>query len=222
MLNEMKIKKVDLENIKTLVSTLSPKQMQDLVAYLKSSYSIFDEHFKVKACKYCSSDKIVKNGTRNGHHKYICRACKRNFTYRTNSILSGIQKINKWNLFVEDFMRLNITPVRELKYKIGVSEQTIFNWRHKLLSALVNKKTTFSNEVIEFDDAFFMISRKGRQNMGIDNMYSYRHWRKGQVGESKYNTKVFVTYGRSSKKLEMYLSNMGRVRKTDLKKILHT
>ncbi len=215
-----KSKKVDIQSLKKRVNTLSVKEKQDLIEYLRSSYSIFDEHADVTACRHCGSGKIVKNGIRNGHHRYICRTCKKSFTYRTNTVLSNIQKLNKWNLFVEDFMSLNFSSLKEVKKRIGITEQTAFNWRHKLLSALTsNQNITFENEVIEFDDCNLMLSRKGRQDMGITNKNGYRKWRrKVAVGESPYNTKVLVTYGRNSKKLDFHISNIGRVRKVHLDK----
>jgi transposase-like protein len=212
------VKKTDLRKVKEKVAHLSTKEKQELIAYLKSSYSVFDEHVNVKACPTCGSDHIVKNGTRNGHNKYICRGCKKNFTYRTNTVLSGIQKLDKWNLFVEDFMTLNISSLKDLKFRLGLSEQTIFNWRHKLLSVMVNKEPKFSSEVVEFDDVWFLISRKGRQNMNVSDKYWYRNWRRGLKGDNPYYAKVFFTYGRKSKKLELHLSNLGRVTKKHLGK----
>ena len=113
-------------------------------------------------------------------------------------------------------MSLNLTPIRELKDKIGVSEQTVFNWRHKLLSALVLKDQVFENDIIEFDEANFLISRKGRQGMGIIDKNKYTRWRRSQVGESDYNVKVFVAYGRFSRQLNITRSNMGRTKKKDM------
>lgn len=215
MLKQTYMKKVKLERIKAILSKYPSKEKREIADFLRNDCNIFDEHVKVDACPHCDSKHIVKNGTRNGHNKYVCRNCKKNFTYRTNTILSGIQKINKWNLFVEDFMSLHITPLSELKVKLGVSEQTVFNWRHKLLSALETKEPKFINEVIEFDDANFLISRKGRQNMGIDKRAA-RNWRKHLIGDHNYNAKVFVTYGRTSKNLELCMATMGKINKKDM------
>lgn len=216
MLKDDVVKKIDVERLKLKVNRLDSQQKRDLINYLKSSYSIFDEHVKITACPHCGSSHIVKNGTRNGHHKYVCKNCKKNFTYRTNTVLSGIQKLNKWNEFVEDFMSLNISPLKDLVFRLKVSEQTIFNWRHKLLSVLVTKEPKFVNEVVEFDEAWFLISRKGRQNMDITNRWAYRSWRRSQRGDTPYWAKVFFTYGRTTKNLDVHLSNMGRVRKRHL------
>ena len=205
---------MEYKEISKLLSKLTAKQKQELINEIKTSYSVFHEHAEVSACPHCDSKKFVKNGIRNGVNKYICKndTCKKNFTFRTNTVLSGLQNLNKWNLFVEDFMSLNITPLEELKSKIGVnSKQTLLNWRHKLLASISTKsKQVFKNDNVEFDETYFLVSRKGRQNMNIDNKIVYRKWRKGQVGDSKYNVKLFMTYGRNNKNLELHKSHMGR------------
>ena len=52
--------------------------------------------------------------------------------------------------------------------------------------------------------------------MNITNKSIYRKWRKGQVGDSKYNVKLFVTYGRDSKGLELHKSHIGRTSLSDM------
>jgi transposase-like protein len=197
---------------------LTPKEKEKLITILRNSYSLFAEHDKISSCPHCDSTHIVKNGTRSGFHKYICRSCKKNFTFRTKSTIKGIHKVNSWNQFLEDFMSLNITPVRELKKKIGVSEQTIFNWRHKLLAALITKEVKYTDEPVEFDELNFLIRRKGRQELNIPMSKSqYRHWRQHQNSESRHTVKVFATYGRNSGLLDLFQSNMGRTSKDDMK-----
>src|SRR5271169_894319 len=108
---------------------LSIDEKRSIIDFLKNSYSIFDEHAKdVKNCPSCFSDYIVKNGTRKGVQKYVCRKCGKNFNYKTNTVLSKIHKLNKWNEFVEDYISLNITSLKALKSKLNLSEQTVFNW----------------------------------------------------------------------------------------------
>jgi hypothetical protein len=78
--------------------------------------------------------------------------CKKNFTFRTGTILSGIQNLNKWNLFVEDFMSLNMTPLEELKTKIGVN--SFFKTNHIEHGAFLGKNhvsfddTTIHNQTV--------------------------------------------------------------------------
>ena len=209
----MKLEKLKYE---ILHSNLSVNQKKDLESFIKSTYSVFDQHSYCSNCPTCNSTKIVKNGLRKGIQKYICRDCKKNFNYRTGTILSKVQKLNEWNGFIENFLSLNITSLKELTQKLGLSEQTVFNWRHKLLAALAQQEPTFHDEIIEFDETWFRISRKGRQNLGITDKQAYKKWRKTLVGESVYNAKVFFTYGRGNKCIDVHLSHMGRTRRQHL------
>ncbi len=207
---------MSISNIKSRVSKLSISEKVELIDFIKNSYSIFDEYSEINSCSFCGSGKIFKNGTRNGFQKYVCKDCERNFTYKTNTVISGVHSLNKWNAFVEDFMSLNITPLAELRAKLKVTQQTIFNWRHKLLSAFSKYDVKFKKEEVEFDETYFLISRKGRQGMNVGK--KLKSWRKNQVGDSPYNVKLFFSFGRNSKQLELHQSHMGRTAKADLER----
>jgi transposase-like protein len=208
---------VRFQNIREQALLLTPKKKELLATELRNSYSVFYKYDQVNACPHCTSKHIVKNGTRNAFHRYMCRYCKKSFTFRSKSSLRGIHKLNAWNLFLEDFMALNIMPVRVLSQRLGVSEQTIFNWRHKLLATLISLNVKYKNENVEFDELNFLISRKGRQKMGISEFKNqYKQWRKSQRAEAKHTVKVFVAYGRTSGLLDMYKSDMGRTNKVKM------
>jgi transposase-like protein len=204
------------DKLKLSVQKLNKSQKQDLINFIKSSYSVFEESSAVQGCPRCGSTHVVKNGTRNKITRYLCRDCSKSFTYKSITILNGIHKINKWNTFVEDFLTLRISSISEISNRLDITRQTALNWRHKLLSAMVSKETTFQNETIEFDEANFLISRKGRQNLGITNRNTYRVWRKSQGSESPYTVKMFFVAGRNSKNIELYPSHMGRTKMVDL------
>lgn len=207
-----------LESIKYGIQKLSIKEKKDLIDFIKGSYSLFDGYSTcVKGCPVCQSSRIVKNGTRKGVQKYVCRHCEKNFNYKTNSVLAKIQKLNKWNEFVEDFTSLNITSLKAMSQKLQVSQQTAFNWRHKLLSAMIPKaEVIFKNEAIEFDETWLRLSRKARRGLGIKDKSAYRKWRRKQTGDSNYNVKVFFTYGRDSRQLDTHQSHTGRTSVVDM------
>ena len=46
--------------------------------------------------------------------------------------------------------------------------------------------------------------------MNLGDKRKYSKWRRRQVGDSKYNAKVFMTYGRESGSLDLHVSHMGR------------
>jgi len=212
-----------IENFKSRITNLTTKEKIELIKYIKSSYSIFDEYVEVSECSHCNSKNIIKWGkTSTGVLRFKCKDCNKYFTYKTNTVLSGLQQTSlaKWNTFVEDFMSLNISSLTEITEKLDISRATAMNWRIKLLAAFSNKisNISFNKEAVEFDESYFLISRKGRQNLNIENKSAYRHWRDSQVGDSDYNVKVFFAYGRNSKQLELHQSHTGRTSTEDLEK----
>jgi transposase-like protein len=207
---------MNIQNLKNKINGLTVNQKKELIDHIKESYSVFDEYSNVEKCPYCQSTHFVKNGKRKGVQRYKCKSCNKSFIYKTNTVLYNIKKINKWNDFVEDFLTLNISTIKQITYKLDISIQTAINWRHKLLSALVAKYNTFENETIEFDEIFMLISRKGRRGMNIKDYSAYRIWRESQVGDSDYAVKVFFTYSRDKKKMDLYTSHMGRTKVKDL------
>ena len=200
-----------INNLKRHILCLTGEEKKELIDFIKSSFSVFDQYSNIDSCPRCFSFHFKKDGKRKGIQRYKCLDCKRYFNYKTNTILAHLQKLDKWNDFMEDFLSLEFSSLMSLKEKLHLSEQTVFNWRHKLLSSIVaNSNKKFFNEHLEFDEAFFKISRKGRRGMRIKNKRSYRLWRKGLRGDSKYMVKVFFIFGRSSAMLETYESHMGR------------
>ena len=199
-----------IDKLKSNINKLNVKERLELIDFIKNSYSIFNQYAKIEKCPHCSSVKIVKNGVRNNINRFICKDCGKSFTYKSDTILSGIQELNKWNAFVDDFMSLNISSIKDISKKLKISAQTAMDWRHKLLSSLVSRENRFFNDTIEFDESYFLISRKGRRNMEIGNRNTYRRWREGQVGDTDYQVKLFFTYGRNSGVLELFKSHMGR------------
>ncbi len=208
---------MNIEKLKSKIAKLSKSDKKDLIDFIKTSYSIFDDFSSVHTCPSCHSENIVKNGTRNSITRYLCKDCKKSFTFKSNSVLSGVQEINKWNEFVEDFLCMNISSLKSIKEKLNICEQTAFNWRHKLISALTTPdNSTLSREILEFDEAYFLISRKGRDMHKPMSKSVYRKWRRSQTGDSKHNVKIFFTYSRNSENLELYRSHMGRTHTEDL------
>ena len=203
---------MNIQDFKAEINSLSTSQRKELINIIKNSYSIFDEKSEVKECPYCNSIHIVKNGTRKGINRFICKECGKSFTYKTNTPIHYIHKINKWNDFVNDFTSLNFSTLEELTDSLKINKKTAFDWRHKLLSSLINEDVNFKNESVEFDEIYVKLSRKGCTSLNLDpkNKNAYRKWRKNMVGDSNYQVKLFFAFGRESKNLDITQSHMGR------------
>lgn len=55
-------------------------------------------------------------------------------------------------------------PLKQIAAKVGVSHQTAFDWRHKILSGTGGDKEQFEG-ITEMDDIWFLYSQKGRKGL---------------------------------------------------------
>ena len=83
-------------------------------------------------CPECESRLIVKNGKRGNLQKYKCKSCLKVFTSRTGTPLHKLQKPDKFEAY-KTIMLENYLPLKQMASKIGISIQTAFDWRNKIL-----------------------------------------------------------------------------------------
>ena len=112
-------------------------------------------------CPHCQSINIVKNGNVRCIQRFKCKDCGKTFSYTTNTILYKSNKsIETWEKYCECF--LHKFPLRKCAEVCGISLDTAFNWRHKILDALQNMQSdTTLKGIVETDETFFPISFKG-------------------------------------------------------------
>lgn len=97
----------------------TPEQVQLPVAY---------------SCPHCDSVKYIRNGINKGIQRYKCKTCNRTFKDTTDTPLHGLHKKDKIGKYL-DALREGMSIRKAAKY-VGVSKNTAFVWRHKLLSSL--------------------------------------------------------------------------------------
>lgn len=109
-------------------------------------------------CLFCSSLNIVKRGFRNGKQKYWCKKCNKVFVSTNNTSLFYIhQKSYKsFSKFLECLISdISITDIARI---CGVSTNTIYNWKKRVISQLLEKNKTYRcvfadlNEYDKLDD----------------------------------------------------------------------
>lgn len=118
---------------------------------------------EVVICPHCGSCHIRKSGQSNGRQRYYCKGCGRTFSDTTNTVLRGIKK-------PELFMRciglvFERKTLRECESELGISHQTVFDWRHKILSALASRVPQKVGGVLECDEMEFRESEKGSRHL---------------------------------------------------------
>lgn len=89
----------------------------------------------VAVCPHCGSTHFVKNGTKNGSQRYLCRECKKSFVESSGTVLFHTQKdLSVWKKYVH--CMIEKYPLIKCAKICGIGKNTAFIWRHKILDAL--------------------------------------------------------------------------------------
>jgi transposase-like protein len=197
------------------ISKLSKQEKSELFILLKSSLNSLAPK-DVTTCPCCGLTKYTKDGKYKGTQKYHCKVSNKYFTYRTNTVLSGIAKIEKFGELV-NMLGNGVLPTLKVMIKsLKISNQTAFDWRTKILTALYSQ-ASLDSQVVEFDEFFHYISRKGRRGM----KYARKRGKR-KVGDNNYTGKVFMAYSRSTGKVDFQFSHMGRTKADDVANYMGT
>jgi transposase-like protein len=175
------------------------------------SEKILVEDAPVISCPHCESKLFVKNGKRGDLQKFKCKSCCKIFTPRTGTPMHKIQKLDKFEAY-KALMLDSYLPLKKIAAKVGVSIQTAFDWRHKILSGL-NQETSKFEGVTEIDDIWFLYSQKGRKGLG----YSRKRGGSKRAGDNEYQAKLLITSDRKSK-TDLSLVRVGRIKKSDIQR----
>ncbi len=113
------------------------------------------------ACPHCGSLNVVRNGTHEGSQRFRCRNCGKTLGWRTKTFLSHSRKtMEQWLLFLDCFM--DKLPLRRTAGICGISLQTAFRWRHKILDGLQSIHAQVKLDgVVQADETYFPKSFKG-------------------------------------------------------------
>lgn len=165
----------------------------------------------VTVCPYCGSNHFSKNGYRANVQKYICKSCQKVFTGKTGTSIHGIKEGKKFEKYFK-LMFEQYLPLNKMSEKIGISYQTAFDWRHKILSGLSLTTDEF-NGITEIDDIWFLYSQKGRKGL----KYSRKRGGSSRQGDNKYQVKLLITADRQKQK-DMSVLKIGRITKSDIQR----
>lgn len=207
------IKGLNADEQKTLKSALlnmsfgSTSDMNDLLTKERFANG--------RVCPICGSIHVVRNGHRtDGTQRFICRDCKKSFVIATNSIASGTRKdLSVWEKYISCMMQG--LSLRKTAAICGISKNTAFYWRHKILDALQNMADSVTlNGIIEADETFFAVSYKGNHKHSKTFVMPRKsHHRGGQThtrGLSREKVCVPCAVNRSGLSIAK-VSNLGRV-----------
>ncbi len=114
-------------------------------------------------CPHCESKNIIGFGNYKERKRYRCKACQRTFNELTGTAVAYIHNLDKWISYIK---AMETSPsLRALAAEIGISLDTSFNWRHKILKALKVQGYKKLNGITETDETFFLYSEKGNKKI---------------------------------------------------------
>jgi transposase-like protein len=202
------------ERIEELFGKLDLESQREVLRTLENRNQRMDSKIKdvsVKACPYCKSTDFCKNGHRGSAQRYLCKDCDKIFTGQTGTFLHGIKDRKKFERYFK-LMFEQYLPLSLMSKKIGISIQTAFDWRHKILSDLRVRTEEF-NGITEIDDIWFLYSQKGRKGL----KYSRLRGGSSRQGDNNFQVKLLITADRQDAR-DLSVLKIGRIAKSDIQR----
>jgi transposase-like protein len=208
-----------MKTILNQVQKLTPDQRKELILQIKQSLQTQPDTIRDTeiVCPDCSSDLVVKFGTygKDKRGRFLCKntECERKtFTILTGTWIDKIQKKNLWNEFIE--LMIEGKSLRFISEKLNLSNQTVFDWRHKVLVSFEKTFTKKFKGIVEMDDIFLDLNQKGRRK----NRIIIPEDRDGR-GIDNFKVSVMVTSDRYGS-MDMETVKLGRITKNSIEKIV--
>ena len=198
-------------------STLVQQEIVSSLLSLSLQESEVKDNNDIKAitCPHCSGKRIRANGKLKDVQRYVCNGCKKNFSETTGKFWYNIKKKDKLNRYL--YCLLSGYSIRQSAKETGISIQTSFDWRHKLLTSFSSVSIEEFQGIVESDDLFFSFSEKGNRN--LDRKPKKRGEKASKAGISNEKVAVVATCDRSGNK-DFKVATRGRISKKDLDKVL--
>jgi transposase-like protein len=217
------------ESILNQISALNDDEKHRLYSLIESflfenDIDISKEQDKEKSsvankCPHCESVKTRKNGFQYGVQRFVCNHCKKNFRVSTGSVTAHLKKKELLKTYIPHM--LSGYSLEKCAKLTGISKQTAFDWRHKILSALgkFQKSQTLSG-ICESDDVFLEFSEKGNQNLerkARKRGKSIFVKKKRGINEDK--VAILISCDRKGNK-HLQVASRGRISADDITKVL--
>ncbi len=116
-----------------------------------------------KPCPHCTSKNVYKRGKQKGVQMYQCNDCEKWYSETTGTPLYDIKLKSKWQSYLRCME--NGMPIKKIAKEIGISIQTSFDWRHKILSSLNQFVPEQLSSEVECDELELALNNKGSRNL---------------------------------------------------------
>jgi transposase-like protein len=208
--------KLSLSNQNDLLSELLIAQELQGKVLLEATQEI-NQKRKKKPCPHCSSDKTHKRGKQKGVQMYCCTACSKWYSDTTGTALYDIKLKSKWQAYLTCMEKG--MPIKKIAKELGISIQTSFDWRHKILSSLAQFTPDQLSDEIECDELELALNEKGSRNLTRTPRKRSSDFKRNQ-GKGKITTiQVVTVVSRSGEKILKAVESK-RLNKQEIAKVL--
>lgn len=168
-----------------------------------------------RQCPHCQSQSVIANGKNKGVQRFRCKDCGKNFSENAGTSVANLKKRHLWKTYIKHmFEGHSIARCAELT---GISIQTSFDWRHKVLSSLQSLSPEKFEGISESDDVFFNYSEKGSKSLNRKPRKRGNHGIRQGISDDK--VAVILTCDRKNHK-DFQVAKRGRIRKADIERVL--
>lgn len=197
---------MSIDELKSAIAKLPVDERKKLISeiqlehFVKGSY--LEEILKKQesdiqpSCPKCKSTNIWSRGTYKGVKRLKCNDCNKYFSSTSGTALYHIHKTEKWQAYLQ-CMKEGLT-LRESALKVGISLQTSFNWRHKILSSLSEMESDHFTGIVEADEIYLHFSEKGKKHL---KRKPRKRGNDGSKLEKEHKLGVLITADRNGHKL---------------------
>jgi len=156
-----------LTQFKSLNASTQSEVLQSLRAEFEGKGKLLEvaelEIGTKKSCPHCGTSRVHKRGKQSGVQMYKCEDCSKWFSSTTGTPLWDIKRKDKWQSYI-NCMQQGM-PIKKIAKEIGISIQTSFDWRHKILSVLNKAIPEKLNGRVECDELELPLSNKGDKHL---------------------------------------------------------
>lgn len=116
-----------------------------------------------QVCPHCQSEKTMRRGVVKGVEKFTCNECKKHFRGSYGTALFRIRRKDKWQAYLR-LMEQGYS-IKKAAKELGISIQTSFDWRHKILASLQSTLPVKLGGIVECDEFQLTESSKGKRKL---------------------------------------------------------
>lgn len=183
---------------------------------LEESEDIVSKKREKKPCPHCSSSSVYKRGKQKGVQMYKCNDCNKWYSETTGTPLYDIKIKSKWQSYLS-CMEQGMS-IKQIAKKLGISIQTSFDWRHKILSSLSQFTPEELTGQVECDELELALSNKGSKTLDRAPRKRGTDFKRNQGKEVVTTVQVVTAVQRNGEKYLKAVETK-RLSKLDLEKV---